>query len=143
MASNGLVATFALFLSFCFAVISQGSGNQPSNGAGGNYVRLECIMLGYKQKYQIFCSIYFYVFSFHSFLFIFTTVVCLFTQGQISLKFSFFLFLFTCVSDPLNLFSERKFIKKSVQAGMINLEFLFEIQPPLQYRFYHCRYYER
>lgn len=48
--------------------------------------------------------------------------VCL-HKGR-SLKFSFFLFLFTCVSDPLNLFSERKFLKKkSVQVGMINLVF--------------------
>jgi len=35
VASNGLVATFALFLFFSFAEISQKSGNQPRNGVGG------------------------------------------------------------------------------------------------------------
>ena len=34
-ASNGRVATFALFLFFSFAEISQTSGNQPNNGEGG------------------------------------------------------------------------------------------------------------
>lgn len=123
MASNGLVATFALFLSFCFAVISQGSANQPSNGVGGNYVRLECIMLGYKQKYQIFCSIYFYVFSFHSFLFIFTTVVCLFTKGWTSYVFVFFVFVYMCFRSLESLQRTQILKKKSVQVGMINLVF--------------------
>ena len=65
LASDGLVAPFALFLFFCFAVISRGSGNQPTNnGVGGNYVRLECIMLGYKYilLHVLLCGIaeYFY-----------------------------------------------------------------------------------
>ena len=60
---------------------------------------------------EIFCSVYFYVFSFHRFLFVFTIVVCLFTQELISQVFVV-LFLSTCVSDPLMLFSERKFVKK-------------------------------
>lgn len=37
--------------------------------------------------------------------------------------FLIFLFLFICVLDFLNFFSESKFIKKSVQVGMINLVF--------------------
>ena len=45
LVSNWLVATFALFLFVSFAEISKGSGNQPRNGVGGNYVCLECIML--------------------------------------------------------------------------------------------------
>ena len=35
MASDGFVATFALFLFFSFAEISQASGNQPRNGVDG------------------------------------------------------------------------------------------------------------
>jgi len=38
VASNGLVATFALFLFFSFAEISQTSGNKPRNGVGGMLV---------------------------------------------------------------------------------------------------------
>ena len=75
----------------------------------------------------IFCSVYFYVFRFHSFLLVFTTVVCLFKQELISQVFGF-LFLSTCVSYPLILFSERKFVKK--RAGWYDKpSFLFEIQP--------------
>ena len=78
---------------------------------------------------EIFCSVYFYVFSFHSFLFVFTPVVFLFAQEKISQVFVF-LFLSTCVSDPLMLFIERKFVNK--RAGWYDKpSFLFEIQPRL------------
>ena len=128
LASNWLVATFALFLFVSFAEISQGSGNQPRNGVGGNYVCLECYY-AININMEIFYSVYFYVFSFHSFLFVFTTVMCLFTQEKISQVFVF-LFLSTCVSDPLMLFSERKFVIK--RAGWYDKpSFLFEIQPRL------------
>lgn len=78
VASNGPVATFALFLFFSFAVISQTSGNQPRNGVGGNYVWLGFIMLGCKYNYgDLYIS---RLCLFDNFSFIFMSVVCLFTQ---------------------------------------------------------------
>ena len=53
--SDGLFATFALFLFFSFAEISQTSGNQPMNGVDGMLgLNLLCqdinkiVCLGYK-----------------------------------------------------------------------------------------------